>query len=320
MAGGGYSKPTVTTQAVSDIDSTYATGNGTVTNAGVNYSGDGYVIGGICFGTVSWTSGLYPPYSNSQKWSTSTGIGAYNVLLTGMMPNTTYYATALAYNNYDVAYGSQVSFTTTGSSGFVDQQQTISNTVINPYTYSGTSKTVYQSFVAGSSGLLLGISVLTYDFNKIHAQIYTDNGSNSPSVLLAEDANLFVSVYAYENYQWRDISFSSPPSLVSGNKYWIKLTSEGTSTNTALFQSSNLDSYTDGKMYYYAASGGAWTEATNIDLAFKTYMLLQSSIDGDILVGGNAARQYMATRNSQGTLNLSGEQLRKLIAYREISG
>lgn len=62
---------------------------------------------GVCWGTSS-----NPTISNNKKISDKIGLGRYDVMLTSLAHNKTYYARAYAVNSAGVAYGETVKFTT----------------------------------------------------------------------------------------------------------------------------------------------------------------------------------------------------------------
>lgn len=107
--------PTVTTQAVSSIAATTATGNGNITATGGSTPDER----GIVYSTASHAdpgntapaASLYSGLSNSTG---SFGTGAFTNSLTGLTSRTTYYARAYAHNSGGYSYGSEVSFTTIG--------------------------------------------------------------------------------------------------------------------------------------------------------------------------------------------------------------
>jgi hypothetical protein len=107
--------PTVTTQAVSSIATTTATGNGNITATG----GANADTRGIVYSTATQTlpgnvapgSSGYSGLVNETGGSFSTG--AYTESLTGLTGNTTYYARAYAHNSAGYSYGAEVSFSTT---------------------------------------------------------------------------------------------------------------------------------------------------------------------------------------------------------------
>ncbi|QKG79727.1 M6 family metalloprotease domain-containing protein [Tenuifilum thalassicum] len=105
-AGSAASTPTVTTGSVSNVTSSSATVSGNVTSNG----GASVTARGICYSTSQ-----NPTISNS-KVASGSGTGSFSATLTGLSPNTTYYARAYATNAQGTSYGSQVSFTTESGS------------------------------------------------------------------------------------------------------------------------------------------------------------------------------------------------------------
>ncbi|NTW32498.1 MAG: hypothetical protein HGB12_07720 [Bacteroidetes bacterium] len=97
-----YTTPTVTTQAVNNITSTTATGNGNVTADG----GATITERGIC-----WNTSTAPTTANSKATSTGT-TGAFNASMTGLTASTSYYVRAYAINSEGTSYGNEVTFTT----------------------------------------------------------------------------------------------------------------------------------------------------------------------------------------------------------------
>ena len=96
--------PTVTTQAVSSIGATTATGNGNVTNLG-NPNPTAY---GICYGTT-----VNPTITGSKVDNgTASATGAYTALMTNLLGNTTYHLRAYATNASNTSYGGDITFTT----------------------------------------------------------------------------------------------------------------------------------------------------------------------------------------------------------------
>jgi hypothetical protein len=100
----GTDSPTVTSQAVSDILASTATGNGNITATG----GEAPTKRGICYNTTGT-----PTVADSKVEETgSFTTGAFTEALTGLTPGTTYYVKAYAYNSAGYAYGAEVNFTT----------------------------------------------------------------------------------------------------------------------------------------------------------------------------------------------------------------
>lgn len=102
--------PTVTTQAVSSIFDTSATGNGNVTSDG----GDTITERGVC-----WKTSTGPTTADFKATSAGT-TGAFTASISSLTPSTTYYVKAYAINSLGTSYGSEVSFTTTATPSIGD--------------------------------------------------------------------------------------------------------------------------------------------------------------------------------------------------------
>ena len=105
--------PTVTTQAVSSIFSTAATGNGNLTDLGYPNP----TAYGICWNT---TGAPTTSDSNVDNGATS-ATGAFTASITGLTAGTTYYVRAFATNSAGTSYGETVNFTTLKASSVTTQ-------------------------------------------------------------------------------------------------------------------------------------------------------------------------------------------------------
>ncbi len=96
--------PIVTTQAVTDITTTSAKGNGNVTALGVsNPTQHGFV----------WSTSVNPTTANNKTTDGAvTATGVFSSPITGLTPNTTYHVRAYATNSAGTTYGEDVTFTT----------------------------------------------------------------------------------------------------------------------------------------------------------------------------------------------------------------
>jgi len=111
---GTATAPTVTTEAVSSIASTTATGNGTITSLGVPNP----TAYGVCWNTTGT-----PTTSDSKKDNgTASTTGAFTASMTSLSANTTYHVRAFATNTAGTSYGSEVTFTTSAIAPTVTTQ------------------------------------------------------------------------------------------------------------------------------------------------------------------------------------------------------
>lgn len=97
--------PTVTTQAVSNISATAATGNGTLADLGVPNP----TAYGVCYSSTNITPTISNLVVNN---GAATSAGAFTASITGLSFGTTYYVRAYATNAVGTTYGDVVTFTT----------------------------------------------------------------------------------------------------------------------------------------------------------------------------------------------------------------
>jgi hypothetical protein len=95
--------PTVTTQAVTSIGATTATGNGNITNTG----GTNATVRGIQWDTHTHVGGAY---ANDIHEHGDYGTGAFTISLTGLPTGTLVYCRAYATNSVGTSYGDEVTF------------------------------------------------------------------------------------------------------------------------------------------------------------------------------------------------------------------
>ncbi len=96
------SVPVLTTSSVSSLGTVSVISGGNITSDG----GSAILTRGIC-----WNTQTNPSISNF-KTSNGIGSGIFVSQITGLSPNTTYYARAYASNSSGVSYGNEISFTT----------------------------------------------------------------------------------------------------------------------------------------------------------------------------------------------------------------
>ncbi|MDP4103308.1 MAG: hypothetical protein Q8935_00025 [Bacillota bacterium] len=102
LIGAALAAPTVTSDNISAITASTATGGGNVTSAG----GAPVTERGICWAT---TTG---PTTASNRTIDGTGVGVFTSSITGLSGGTTYYVRAYAKNSGGTSYGTEKSFTT----------------------------------------------------------------------------------------------------------------------------------------------------------------------------------------------------------------
>ncbi|MEY4605149.1 MAG: hypothetical protein RIT43_2441 [Bacteroidota bacterium] len=94
--------PTINTTGVTQVTYSSANVSGNVTSDG----GSVVTTRGVCYSTSQ------NPTISSNTVSSGTGIGTFTCSVSGLTPNTTYYARAYATNSAGTAYGNQVNFQT----------------------------------------------------------------------------------------------------------------------------------------------------------------------------------------------------------------
>ncbi len=102
--GTGSALPTITTQAVSSITTTTATGNGNITDLGSSNP----TAYGVCWNTT----GTPTISDNKVDKGAASATGAFTASMTGLTVNTTYYVRAYATNTVGTSYGTEVAFKT----------------------------------------------------------------------------------------------------------------------------------------------------------------------------------------------------------------
>ena len=107
MRGGPTNAPSITTQPVTDVTSSTATGNGNITSLGTST----VTQHGVCWTT---SSASYPTTSSEgvSTEGTASAIGNFTSTINGFSQNTTYYVRAYATNSSGTTYGGVYSFNT----------------------------------------------------------------------------------------------------------------------------------------------------------------------------------------------------------------
>ena len=114
--------PTITTTVLSSITNTAAAGGGNITDDG----GSAITARGVC-----WSTSANPVVTGNHT-TDGTGIGSFNSALTGLTASTVYYVRAYATNNNGTAYGNEISFTASATSGSLPTIITATASYISP--------------------------------------------------------------------------------------------------------------------------------------------------------------------------------------------
>jgi hypothetical protein len=119
--------PTLTTTAISGITRTTATSGGNIASDG----GSGVTAHGVCWGTTT------SPTFAGMHTTDGTGTGSFTSNITGLTANTTYYVRAYATNSVGIAYGNELSFTTSAAVLATVNTAAISNITLTSATCGG---------------------------------------------------------------------------------------------------------------------------------------------------------------------------------------
>lgn len=155
--------PTLSTNPVTWISTTYATSGGNITNSG----NAAVTERGVCWNTTG-----APTISDSKLADAGTGSGAYSLQITGLTAGTTYYLRAYAVNSAGVGYGDEVTFTTLATL----VTPTVSTDSVTSIVYKTAKIYATVSDWGGSEVTERGVCWSTSE-NPTIADEYTANGS-----------------------------------------------------------------------------------------------------------------------------------------------
>ena len=247
--------PSVTTNQVSNIQQTSATGSGTVTSDG----GATVTQRGVC-----WSTSHNPTTSGNHAQASSGGIGAFTLNMTNLTPGTTYYVRAYATNSAGTAYGNEVSFTTqqvqsyiitvsanpsnggtvTGGGTYQQGQQcTVTATAITGYTFlrwteNGTAvstSTNYSFTVTSNRALVAHFQQLSYAITTNVSPAGAGTVTGGGAYHYGETCTLHATANnGYEFQSWNDGNTQNPRSIIV----------TGNATYTAIFSQSGSTTYT----------------------------------------------------------------------------
>lgn len=148
---GGVVAPTVTSDSITNVQTTSATGNGNVTSAGGGtISERGFVL----------STSPTPTILDTKFVASGTAEGSFSVGLTGLVANTLYYARAFVTTEWGTSYGAQLTLTTSALVNihkhyFYKVFDAESNALVDIWSDDVISDPKYKSVLNGGSGELM---------------------------------------------------------------------------------------------------------------------------------------------------------------------
>lgn len=252
--------PIITTELISAITSTTATGGGNITDDG----GSAITAGGVCWGTS------HNPTTANSKTTDATGLGEFTSSLTGLTTGTTYYVRAYATNSIGTTYGNEVSFKTTAV-------PTLTTTAASSITYNSASSGGNITDDGGSTITASGICWSTTASPTTSDSKTTDgsvSGSfTSPITNLLASTKYYARAYATNDVgtaYGNQIEFTTTPETVTdkdGNVY------QTVTIGTKLWMAENLRTtkYADGTPITLVNTVSNWDALTTTDEAYCYY-------------------------------------------------
>lgn len=180
-------KPVVTTTQVTNVSQNTATGGGNVTDDG----GGNVIERGICWDTSA------NPTINGNHSNSGTGIGTYSIVMSDLLPGTTYHVRAYAENSAGISYGNDVTFNTSAGIPTVTTSQitNITSTSANGggnVTNDGGSNVIERGVCWGTSA--------NPTINGNHSSSGTGNGTYTVAITgLSPGTTYHVRAYAKNN-------------------------------------------------------------------------------------------------------------------------
>lgn len=216
--------PTISTNTVTGITATTATGGGNITSNG----GAPVTVRGVCYGTS------FPPtLADNVVTAASAGSGSFAVPLVNLLPNTIYYTRAFATNSAGTAFGTNAGFSTPGS-GLPSITTTAPFAIGNSSASCGGNITDNGGTLLTARGIVYATTPLPTLVNSVVTDVNTATGSYTVSVnnLLA-NTTYFVRAYA-----------SNQQGTVYGNEFSFTALSSGSFTAVYTFDAVSTSSGT----------------------------------------------------------------------------
>jgi hypothetical protein len=174
--------PTISTQAITNISSIRAFGNGNITSLGMS----NIASHGVCWNTMG-----SPTIADSKTDEGALSApGSFTSEISVLTPNTTYHVKAYATNASGTSYGEEVTFTT------LKQSQTITFNALTDFTYGDNT---FNLAATTSSGLTITYSSSNHNIATISGNTVTLAGAGSATITASQAGNS--TYYAAESIQ-----------------------------------------------------------------------------------------------------------------------
>jgi hypothetical protein len=310
----------VSTQEITNIGSTTATGNGTIINVGKPVA----TSYGICWNT----SGAPSINDNIAAITNAPVVGNYSLDMTGLNLETTYYIRAYATNSIETVYGDQVSFTTDAIAAITPEG---SGTSGNPYLIANLGNLLWiaKNPSSWNSGIYFK---QTADIDV--SQTSTLNGGQG-WYPIGNGSNYFYGNYDGNNFTIKNITINQPNNYYTG---LFGFTYNANLSNIKLTEASIIGYYYTGGLIgrsYYTAINNC-SVAGNINgyyyvgglVGNNRYSNIQNchtntNVNGTGYIGGIMGYFRGATMNScysEGTVEGSSDYAGGLVGYSISSG
>ena len=242
----------VTTETISNISYTTATGGGNITfNAGARDTR------GVC-----WSTSPNPTIELSTKTINGTGLGSFTSEITGLSPNTTYHVRAYVTNSAGTAYGADVTFTTLAA-----VPPTLTTTVI-AVTQNTALSGGNVTFDGGEAVTARGVCWSTSSNPTVALSTKTTNGSGTGSFTsnitgLSPNTTYHVRAYATNSAgtgYGTQLSFTTPDTITDADGNVYNTVIIGTQVWTA--ENLKTTKYNDGSNIPLVTDNTSWGNLT----------------------------------------------------------
>jgi hypothetical protein len=193
--------PTLTTQAISSITTTTATGNGTITDLGSTKPTQ--------YGVV-WSTSINPTIALATKTEqgAATVAGAFASSITGLAPGTTYYVRAYATNSAGTNYGNNYYFTTASLSDNALNFDGVDDYVAIPSVGTNLSAFTIEAWINPKSlndaGLNAILNTIAWQSQLVHLQFVNRNLGLS----VYDQSSTFLCTAPIQTNAWQHIALT----------------------------------------------------------------------------------------------------------------